>query len=436
MSPSDSLTRRDFVKSSTLLTAGAVAAPLILPSSARGANERIQMAAIGVGGKGRHGMGIFLEHDDVEFLAVCDVYRPSAERAAELTKGSAQIYSDFREVVARSDIDAVLISTPDHWHAIPAIAAMNAGKDVYIEKPLSLTVKEGQRIVKAAERTGRVVQVGTQQRSGKHFQTAVEEVQKGSIGTVTMVDTWNFDLETPDGIGAPADCDPPAGLDWDFWQGPAPEKPYNPNRFTDGKFRWFWNYSGGKVTDWGVHLMDIVQWAMGVDAPIAVTATGGKYFLKDNRETPDTVHVTWEYPGFIATYTNRTCNQFPEYNETYGIRFYGTLGTLYLNRGMWKIVPEVQNGKPLTEAKTSEGSEQDHPHIRQFLDSVKSREPVICPPSVTHRSTSTCIIANIALKTGMRLKWNAEKERFTNSEGGNALLDYEYRGEWNAWKKA
>jgi predicted dehydrogenase len=401
---------------------------MILPASARGANEKIRMASIGTGGKGQHGMRQFRKFDDVEIVAVCDVYEPRLEEAIGLTEGKAKGYHDFREIIARDDIDAVHISTPDHWHAIPAILAMNAGKDVYVEKPLALRVAEGKRMVEAARKNNRVIQVGTQQRSGSHFQKAVQLVVGGAIGKVTMVEAWNHDNETPEGIGNPVDEDPPEKLDWNFWQGPAAVHSFNRNRFRN--FRWFWDYSGGKVTDWGVHLMDIVQWAMGVDAPLAVSATGGKYFIKDNRETPDTVQVVWEYPGFLATYTNRVCNVDPEHGETYGIRFYGSDGTLFVDRSGWKVIPEEKGGKPVIEAQSSDGSEQDGPHVRNFLDCVRSRQTPISDVAIAHRSTSACLIGNIALKTGQKLLWDAQAEKFTNSEEANRLLDYEYRGEW------
>jgi predicted dehydrogenase len=423
-----SVPRRTFLKTGLNLAGAAWAFPLILPSSAHGANERIRLASIGVGGKGQHGMRLFHSAEDVEIVAVCDVYEPNLEEALAITEGKSKGYRDFREIISRDDIDAVHISTPDHWHSIPAILALNSGKDVYVEKPLSLVLDEGRRIVAAAKKNNRIVQVGTQQRSGSHFERAAQLVAGGAIGKVTMVDAWNHDNETPEGIGNPPDSAPPEKLDWEFWQGPAPRCPFNRNRFRN--FRWFWNYSGGKVTDWGVHLMDIVHWAMGVDAPLSVSATGGKFYMKDNRETPDTVHVTWEYPGFIATYEDRICNSNAEHGDTYGIRFYGTNGTLYVNRSGWKISPEVVDGQARTAAASSDGSEQDETHVRNFLDCVKSRQIPRSPAEVTHRSTSACLIANIALRTGSKLQWDAVSERFTNSEEANKLLNYEYHGEW------
>jgi predicted dehydrogenase len=423
------ISRRDFVKSTTAIASAGLAFPHILPAAAKGANDRIQLASIGTGGKGRHGMGYFLKMEDVDLVAVCDVYQPNLQEAINLTAGKAQGYRDFREILAREDIDAVHISTPDHWHAIPTILACEAGKDVYVEKPLSLTVGEGRRMVEAARRNGRVVQCGTQQRSGTHFQKAVELVGSGAIGDVTMVKTWTVGNETPGGIGNPPDSAAPDNLDWEAWLGPAPSHPYNPNRHF--QFRWFWDHSGGKVTDWGVHLMDIVHWGMGVDAPLSVATVGGKYHLKDNRETPDTVHVTWEYPGFLATYTDRVCNGHPEDGEGYGIQFHGTEGTLYVNRSGWTLTPENGGGKLRIPAQSGGGSEQNGPHERQFIDCVRSRQTPISDIGICHRSTSACLIANIALKTGQRLEWDAQNERFTNSEEANGHLDYAYREPWN-----
>jgi len=351
------------------------------------------------------------------------------EEARKITNGKAETIDDFREVLAREDIDAVHISSPDHWHSEMTIRACEAGKDVYVEKPLSLTLGEGKRMVEAAKKHDRVVQCGTQQRSGTHFQKAVEIVSTGLIGQVTMVKTWILENEAPYGIGNPPDEAPPEGLDWEMWQGPAPRHEYNPNRFR--QFRWFWDYSGGKVTDWGVHLMDIVHWAMGVEAPLNVCATGGKYFLGDNRETPDTVHVTWEYPGFLATFTNRVCNAHPEDGDGYGIQFHGTEGTLYVNRGGWTLTPETgPHGRPRMPARSSGGSPQNGPHERQFIDCIRTREKPISDIETTHRSTSVCLMANIALKTGERLVWDAGAERFANSEEANRLLDYEHTQPW------
>ena len=243
---------------------------------------------------------------------MCDVYGANLAKAAALAPKAAQV-KDFRAVLDDKDIDAVIIGTPDHWHALMTVMACQAGKDVYVEKPTSVAIAEGRKMVEAARKYNRVVQVGTQQRSAKHFQQAAKLVQDGGIGKVAAVRCWNVGNQSPDGIGNPPDGEPPADLDWDLWLGPAPKRPFNANRFgvvptNFSYFRWFWDYAGGMMTDWGVHLIDIVQMAMKVDAPTSVSAVGGKFCLTDNRETPDTILASYQYPGFVMTYENRTTN--------------------------------------------------------------------------------------------------------------------------------
>ena len=227
------------------------------------------------------------------------------------------------------------------------VMACQAGKDVYVEKPTSVAIGEGRRMVEAARKYSRIVQVGTQQRSATHFQKAVELVRSGRLGQISMVRCWNVGNTAPEGIGNPPDSDPPADLDWDFWLGPAPKVPFNPNRFgvfpdVWSYFRYFWDYAGGMMTDWGVHLIDIVQWAMNVDAPQSVSTAGGKFALTDNRDTPDTILATYRYPGFIMTYENRSANGRQINAHGYGIEFYGTNGTLFVDRSGYDLAPEQQ----------------------------------------------------------------------------------------------
>src|SRR5690606_4589479 len=293
-----------------------------------------------------------LRLDDVDIVAVCDVYAPNLDEGTKLVldrRGTApRQVTDFRQILDDTAIDAVIIGTPDHWHALQTVMACQAGKDVYVEKPTSVAIAEGRKMVEAARKYKRIVQVGTQQRSAAHFQQAVTLVRSGIIGTVTAVRCWNVSNQAPEGIGNPPDSDPPEGLDWDMWLGPAPKRPFNPNRFgvypnVFSYFRYFWDYAGGMMTDWGVHLIDIVQWAMDVDAPLAVSAVGGKFCLTDNRETPDTLIASCQYPGFVMTYENRTCNAREINGHGYGIEFYGSDGTLFVGRGGFEIVPEKRS---------------------------------------------------------------------------------------------
>ena len=454
------LTRRNFVVSAA--AAAAAGAPALQTSKGGplGANDRVICASIGTGGMGRSNLRDFLRSEQVRVAAVCDVWDHNRDLSLQMTDdqegGRAAGYKDFRQVLDLKEVDVVVVSTPDHWHALPTVMACDAGKDVYVEKPLSLTIHEGRKMVEAARRNGRIVQMGTQQRSGVHFQEAVKLVQDGAIGKVSRVNTWNFGNETPAGMGRPQDTAPPPGLDWDFWLGPAPKAPFNGNRFIH-TFRWFWDYSGGMLTDWGTHHLDIVQWAMQVDAPVAVSAVGGNFCIDDNRETPDTLEVLYEYPGFIASFSHRVGNAHGPAGRGYGIEFFGTDGTLYLNRGGFEIRPET-GGTPVaprprylrmldqktpdrrrrewSSAKgrsrflTAPGSDQHFTHVLNFLDCVRSRKKPNSDVEIGHRSTSTPHLGNIALRLGRRIRWDAEKERVLGDEEANGFVRREYRKPW------
>ncbi|MBN1351506.1 Gfo/Idh/MocA family oxidoreductase [candidate division KSB1 bacterium] len=430
--PKIEVTRRDFMKTSATAAVGITAA-LSPASNILGANDRINVGVIGCGGMGRSNMRHFMENKDVSIISVCDVYEKHLEKAAKMVEKKVKKYKDFRKLLENKDIDAVIVATPDHWHALPTIYACEAGKDVYVEKPLSLTIAEGRAMVNAARRFNRIVQMGTQQRSGEHFQRAVEIVKSGQLGKISFVRCWNYGNDYPEGIGNPPDSDPPEGLDWDFWLGPAPYVSYNPNRCIY-QFRWFWDYSGGKLTDWGTHLLDIVVWAMDVKGPTAVSAHGGKFYLQDNRETPDTLEVTYEFPGFLCEYSSRECNSFGISDRGYGIQFHGTNGTLFVDRGGYEVYPEFERKEQQYVERTdmirSGGSRQNEPHVRNFLDCMKSRELPVCDVEVGHRSTSVPHLGNIALKSKTRIEWDPDTEHVTNCEHADKMVDKPYRAPW------
>src|SRR6266436_1183281 len=342
--------RRDFLKA-----AGAALTTSIFTGNVRGANDRIRVAFIGMGRMGTESMDNALQLANVEVPVVCDVYQPNLEKAVAISgrgrdgtpdaRSRAKGITDFRDILRDKSIDAVNISTPDHWHAYMTIEACKAGKDVYVEKPICVAVDEGRKMVQAARKYNRVVQAGTMQRSGDHFQRACEIVRSGELGKVSFVRTWNYSNMKEEGIGNPPDGKPVAGLDWEMWLGPAPEHAFNANRFgvdpnAFSHFRWFWDYAGGMMTDWGIHLLDIVQMPFDEAAPTSITALGGKYFITDNRDTPDTLQVTYEYPGFIATYENRLGNANSMFQQNYGILFHGSKGTMFVDRGRYEIYPE------------------------------------------------------------------------------------------------
>jgi predicted dehydrogenase len=376
---------------------------------------------------------------DVEIVSVCDVYVPNLELGAKLVPQAARV-KDFRTILDDKNIDAVIIGTPDHWHALMTVMACQVGKDVYVEKPTSVAIAEGRKMVQAARKYNRVVQVGTQQRSATHFQQAAKLIQDGAIGRISSVRCWNVGNQAPDGIGAPPDGSPPEGLDWDAWLGPAPKRPYNPNRFgvfpgVFSHFRWFWDYAGGMMTDWGVHLIDIVHMAMNVDAPTAVSTVGGKFVLTDNRETPDTIVASYQYPGFVMTYENRVANGRTVNEHSYGIEFYGTEGTLFVDRQGFEITPETRRedgqivDRMLSRRRTST---PDNPsHARNFVDSIKSRKPPICDIEIGHRSSSAALLGNVALRSGGTVVWDGKTETVTNGNTkATALLDVLYRAPW------
>ncbi|MBA3442185.1 MAG: Gfo/Idh/MocA family oxidoreductase, partial [Pyrinomonadaceae bacterium] len=288
--------RREFIKQAiqnTALISTAISAKRVL-----GANERVVVGLIGCGGRGRNVAKLMREVPGVEFAAVCDVYEPNAASAKEWAGQRARVFKDFRKLLEDKDVDAVLVATPDHWHAIPTVLACQAGKDVYVEKPLAHNIKEGRAMVKAARRYHKIVQAGTQHRSAPHYREVQRIIQSGELGEVRYVRVWNYTNMTPSGINRMPDSPVPEGLDWDFYLGPAPSVPFNQNRFLRN-FRWFWDYAGGWMTDFGTHRLDTVQQVMNVEAPRTVVATGGRFTLKDCGDMPDVLQVTYEYPGFI-----------------------------------------------------------------------------------------------------------------------------------------
>jgi predicted dehydrogenase len=442
------MNRRTFTK-----TAAALGAMAVLPASARprGSNERVRLGIIGVGNRGDQLLDAFLPHSDAEIVALCDLYQPYLEAAQKKVGGKAQVQSDYRKLIDQKDIDAVVIATPDHWHALQFVEACRANKDVYVEKPLSLTIGEGRKMVAVAEETQRVTQVGLMRRSAAYIQEAVQLIREGAIGKVTVAKCYHIRNESPIGIGNPKDTDPPAGFDWNLWLGPAPKVAFNSNRCLY-KFRWFWDYSGGQLTNFGTHYLDVIQWALGQNAPKSVFALGGKFAIEDNREIPDTMEAVWEYDGAIATFSQYNANNSPPNPGGWEMEFRGTKGTLFLGDGPgYQIIPEKIRTKELPalsplyrkengeqsravraarEPQSKKGNSNTADHARNFLDCVKSRKATNCPVEVGHRSTTATLLARISFMRGHNLTWDAKAERVTNDEEANKLLTYQYREPW------
>ena len=413
--------RREFFKSAA---AAAGLTTNIFPALAQRANDKIQAAFIGMGRMGTGNLDNAMKQENLVPVAVCDVYEPHLEQAWErASKNSSgatvRKVKDFREILADKSIDVVNISTPDHWHAYMTVEACKAGKDVYVEKPISVTIEEGQLMVKAARKYGRVVQCGTQQRSQPHYQQLARLLREGAIGEVTFVRTGNYGYSPAIGIGAPPDEAPPTDLNWEMWLGPAPERPFNRNRFgVDPKafshFRWFWDYAGGMMTDWGILLLDIVQMAYGEVQPTAISALGKKKYIQDNRDTPDTLEAVFDYPEFVATYENRMGNgasPFPYGNTA----FHGTKGTLYCDRGGFRIEPAKGSGIQEMQVRNSTGGGNKE-HWANFLECVKTRQRPVSDIEICHKSTTTCHLANISLRSKLRLDFEPATEMIAQAD--------------------
>jgi predicted dehydrogenase len=440
-------TRRDFTKS--VILAGATTA--LGAARAAGAADRVRLGFIGLGNRGDQVLDAFLKHPDADVAAVSDLSQAYMDFAANKAGTSPRQFKDYRRLLELKDLDAVVIATPDHWHALMTIAACQAGKDVYVEKPLSLRVMEGRRMVQAVRRHGRVCQVGIHRRSVPVCQEAAEFVRNGGLGKVTAARAFHIHNEWPAGIGNPPDENPPADFDWDAWLGPAPQRPYNKNR-TFYRFRWFYDYSGGQVTNFGVHYLDFIQWALGAEAPLSVTALGGKPAqMKDNREIPDTLEAIWEYPGgTLVTFSQFNATVAPWSLPGVELELRGTLGTLYLHGDGYEIVADPisqdefpalspinrplgsryrKDAKPQIQSRRVRASSTSDtaPHARNFLDCVKSRAKCNCDIEIGHRSTSATLLANIALKTRCLLDWDPAAEQFPRHPEANKLLAYDYR---------
>ena len=438
------LTRRSFAKSVAAAGVGTALGGLRV----LGANDRIRVGFIGLGNRGDQVLDGFLKHRDAEVVAICDLHQPYLDFAGKKIGNNPKQFKDYRKVLDLKDIEAVVVATPDHWHALQTIQAFQAGKDVYVEKPLSLRVREGRKMVEAAKKYNRVTQVGIMRRSSPQCKEAADLIRGGELGKITVIRSFHIQNEWPKGIGNPPDEDPPADFSWEDWLGPAPKVRYNRNR-AFYRFRWFYGYSGGQVTNYGAHYLDFAHWALGQDAPLAVTVMGTKLAVEDNREIPDTLEALWTYPGgTLVTFSqfNTTAAPADLRHSTMEVR--GTKGTLYLTWNGFEIVPEnltdkvfpalspldrslsrdYESGrKPVIQPRKFEGEDPTALHARDFLDCVRSRQKCNCDIETGHRSTSTTLIANIAHQTKSYLEWDAKAERFTNNPAANKHLSYEYR---------
>jgi predicted dehydrogenase len=420
------------------LAAGCTTTPKAAPNSASGkatANDKIVLGFIGVAGRGSDLMSWFSAYDDVEIGAVCDVYAPHRENALALSGGTAKVYRDFRELLDQPNIDAVVIATPPHWHALMTVLACEAGKDVYCEKPMCLTPVEGRAMVKAARANHRITQVGTQIHASENYRRVVETVRSGVLGPISAVRTQLALNEAPGGIGHPPDTVPPSNLDWDLWLGPRPMMPFNPAKFEKGQFRYWSELSGNWLHEMGPHIVDLPYWALDLGAPKAVSAVGGKFVTNDISTIPDTLEVLFEFDDCIMTWSNMCANsQWPTLSSSgpgyshLRIAFHGTNGTLTSNYSEHQVFPE---GESLSERAQQTDSIPASPgHGREFLDAVKSRRLCSCDVAYHYKVHLALNLGDLAYRLGRKIHWDTEKEEVSDDREANQLLQPDYRHPW------
>jgi predicted dehydrogenase len=436
---SDTTTRREFLSASGTAAAAGYAAGA---KAAPGPNDTINLGLIGCGARGR-GLLIprFLGLPGTRFAAVCDVNsKHLAEGRARAGGDRVAAHHDYRRLLEDKSIDAVIIATNQQWHALPAIAACQAGKDVYLEKPLGASIGEGPFVMEAARKYGRIVQAGTQQRSQEHYRRAVELIQAGKLGEISEVRVWDYENYWP-GAGSPPDCPPPPELDWDFYVGPSPYRAYNPNIYYNYGYDWFKVSGAGHQVAWGVHHFDIVLWAMGVKWPAKVSATGGNYAFTDNHEYPNTFSACAEFGpgpvarrGFVLQYTMRTgCRRE---TRSHSKCFLGSEASMVLDRAGYSIVREMR-GQKVVSTGALIGPEETVPakddhlyHFEVFLNNLRQRKQPEANPETCHYASAVGHLMNISWEVGRTIRWDGESNRVVDDPAANALVLRPYRKPW------
>jgi predicted dehydrogenase len=361
--------------------------------------------------------------DDAQLAGRVDSVQTDRNTKPETTK-------DYRRVLDRKDVDVDLVCTPDHWHALPTVHACQAGKDVYVEKPLATTIAEGRAMVDAVREHKRVVQMGTQWRSGEHYREAIEFVKSGKLGKIRQVRVWAYLAWVKD-AGNPSDAPVPDGVDYDTWLGPAPKQVFNPNRF-HFNFRWYWDYAGGLMTDWGVHLINLALWAMGPEPPKEIISSGGRYVLTDNTETPDTQLTVYEFPSYRLIFEHQIQNGLGPDRREHGVAFTGTEATLILDAAGWEVIPEpLKKDSVAAEVHKAEpGDKARVLHAGNLLECVRSRKDPVENIDLAHHVSTVAHLGNVALRSGEKVIWDASREQATGHKEANRFVTRKYRKPW------
>jgi predicted dehydrogenase len=433
----DPPSRRQFLQSA----AAAVVLPEIIPAGALGRegapppSERIQLGVIGVNGMGRANLQNCAQYPDVVVTAVCDVYQARLDAALEPHKSTAKGYRDYRELLARKDVDAVIIATPPHWHALMAIHAAEAKKDIYLQKPMTLYPEETLAVRNAVNRHGVISQIGTQIHASANYRRVVEWVRSGKLGPINTVRTFNVMNQGPNGIGHAPNEPPPEGLDWEMWLGPAPKRAFNRLLFADAYYHGsFWDYSGGWTPGMAPHIIDLPVWALDLGVPTLTSCSGGRLVVRDDGDAPDTQEVLWQYPGVTMTWMMSLCNSFGfdfgrgTPSRRLGIYLHGMNGTLIADYGRCEVVPE---GDMLKDASPPPPSIPPSPgHEREWLDCIKSRQQPSCSVNYHYRVDMAITLANLSYRLGRSLRFDPKTERITGDAQAARMARPVYRSPW------
>lgn len=420
--------RRKFIKNSTtVVSIAGLTAMFPKLYAAAGADKKIRVAAIGINGMGWADLNAILKHPDVLCTALCDVDDNVLQKRIKELEGrgiKVKGFNDYRDLLKSKDVDVVVVGTPDHWHCLQMIEACQAGKDVYVEKPLGNSIAECRSMVAAVKKSKSIVQVGQWQRSQQHFRDAIAFVHSGKLGKVRLVKAWAYQGWMKS-IPVKPDAPVPAGVNYDLWLGPAKKQPFNPNRF-HFDFRWYWDYAGGLMTDWGVHMLDYALLGMKASTPISIMASGGKFaYPQDAAETPDTLTTVYEFEGFNIQWEHATGIDGGPYGKNHGVAFIGNNGTLVLNRSGWEVIPEKDRMDGVAFQKSvDDGLDL---HAANFIEAVKSRDSSALNCSV-QAGADIAIFAqmgNIAYRTGKKIYWNQDTGSF-GAEDADQLISASY----------
>ncbi|OHB84229.1 MAG: hypothetical protein A2V98_11910 [Planctomycetes bacterium RBG_16_64_12] len=438
MSESSTVSRRQFIGKTAAAGAVGVSAPYFVSARALGeggkpgANDRLGIALIGAGGMGRANLENCAKHDDVAVTGVCDVWKERRDALVEKFKESAKPYHDYRELLQQDDVDGVIVATPGHWHALQTIHACEAGKDVYVQKPMTLHLAESLAVKRAAEKHNTITQVGTQIHASANYRRVVEQVRSGNLGKISVVRTFVFYNQGPEGIGTAPAGDPPEGLDWNLWLGPARMQPCNPLAIAGAyPHASFMDFGGGMTPGMGPHIVDLPYWALELDYPTTTSSSGGRCVIQDSGDAPDTHEILWQYPQMTMTWMMSLVNGYSfdlQGKSALGIYFHGTNGTLYANYGLHEIVPE---GDRMKDAQTPEESIPPSPgHEREWLDSIKSRRQPSANVSYHNKLNAALSLGTLALKLGRSVRFDPAAEQIVGDDEAARLAVPEYRDPW------